>query len=40
MEVAGTVARNVGNRENKVVVVAVAFHTTTSHRGQEAQEGS
>ncbi len=40
MEAVGTVAGNVGNREDKAVVTAVAFRTTTSHRGQEAQEGS
>ncbi len=32
-------ARNVGNKEDKAVVAAVAFHTTTSHRGQEARGG-
>ena len=31
MEAVGTVAGNVGNREDKAVVAAVAFHSTTSH---------
>ncbi len=31
MEAVGTVAGNVGKREDKVVVAAVAFHTSTSH---------
>ena len=31
MEAVGTVAGNVGNREDKAVAAAVAFHTTTSH---------
>ena len=31
MEAVGTVAGNVGNREDKAVVAVVAFHTTASH---------
>ncbi len=37
MEPVGTAAGNVENREDKVVVAAIAFHTTTSH-GDKRQE--
>jgi hypothetical protein len=40
VEAAVVVAGNVGKEENGMVVAVVAFHTTTSHSRQEAQEGA
>ena len=34
MEAVGTVAGNVGIREDKAVFTAVSFHTTTCHGGK------